>query len=29
VIAARLDWKRFLGNGADQPFDEYRYRNWR
>jgi predicted dehydrogenase len=29
VIAERLDWKRFLGNAPDQPFDEYRYRNWR
>jgi predicted dehydrogenase len=29
VIAAKLDWKRFLGNAPDQPFDEYRYRNWR
>ena len=25
----RLDWKAFLGNAPDQPFDEYRYRNWR
>jgi len=24
-----LDWKRFLGNAKDQPFDEYRFRNWR
>ncbi len=24
-----LDWKAFLGNAKDQPFDEYRYRNWR
>ena len=25
----QLDWKAFLGNAPDQPFDEYRYRNWR
>ena len=24
-----LNWKKFLGNAPDQPFDEYRYRNWR
>ena len=24
-----LDWKAFLGNAKDQPFDEYRFRNWR
>jgi predicted dehydrogenase len=24
-----VDWKRFLGNAKDQPFDEYRFRNWR
>jgi predicted dehydrogenase len=29
VEAARLDWKRFLGNAPEQPFDDYRYRNWR
>ncbi len=22
-------WKDFLGNAPDQPFDEYRFRNWR
>jgi predicted dehydrogenase len=25
----QLDWKAFLGNAPDQPFDEYRFRNWR
>ncbi len=24
-----VDWKSFLGNAPDQPFDEYRFRNWR
>ncbi|HEV3146011.1 MAG TPA: Gfo/Idh/MocA family oxidoreductase [Gemmataceae bacterium] len=24
-----LDWKAFLGNAKDQPFDAYRFRNWR
>ncbi|NBO91686.1 MAG: gfo/Idh/MocA family oxidoreductase [Planctomycetia bacterium] len=24
-----VDWKGFLGNAKDQPFDEYRFRNWR
>ncbi len=24
-----VDWKSFLGNAPDQPFDEYRLRNWR
>lgn len=24
-----LDWNAFLGNAPKQPFDEYRFRNWR
>lgn len=24
-----VDWKGFLGNAPDQPYDEYRMRNWR
>src|SRR5262245_39074765 len=24
-----VDWKAFLGKAKDQPFDEYRFRNWR
>jgi predicted dehydrogenase len=29
VDPKRLDWKAFLGNAPDQPFDDYRYQNWR
>ncbi|MBX9680184.1 MAG: Gfo/Idh/MocA family oxidoreductase [Gemmataceae bacterium] len=29
VDAQKLDWKRFLGNAPDQPFDDYKFRNWR
>jgi predicted dehydrogenase len=25
----QVRWKDFLGNAPDQPFDEYRFRNWR
>ncbi|MCU0877094.1 MAG: Gfo/Idh/MocA family oxidoreductase [Pirellulaceae bacterium] len=24
-----VDWKQFLGNAKEQPFDEYRFRQWR
>ncbi len=24
-----VDWKQFLGTAPEQPFDEYRFRNWR
>ena len=29
VDPSSVDWKRFLGNSKDQPFDVYRFRNWR
>jgi len=29
VDARTVDWKAFLGNAPEQPFDEYRFRNWR
>jgi predicted dehydrogenase len=29
IDATKLDWKAFVGNARSQPFDEYRYRNWR
>jgi predicted dehydrogenase len=29
VKASELDWKAFLGNAREQPFDDYRFRNWR
>lgn len=25
----QVDWKAFLGKAREQPFDEYRFRNWR
>jgi predicted dehydrogenase len=29
VDPKQVVWKDFLGNAPDQPFDEYRFRNWR
>ncbi len=29
IDPSTVDWKAFLGNAKDQPFDEYRFRNWR
>jgi predicted dehydrogenase len=29
IDPAQVDWKAFLGTAPDQPFDEYRFRNWR
>jgi predicted dehydrogenase len=29
IDPSSVDWKQFLGNVKDQPFDEYRFRNWR
>jgi predicted dehydrogenase len=29
VDQRRLDWRAFLGNARQQPFDAYRFRNWR
>lgn len=29
IDPASVNWKRFLGNAPDQPFDEYKFRNWR
>jgi predicted dehydrogenase len=29
VAQANVDWKAFLGPARPQPFDEYRFRNWR
>jgi predicted dehydrogenase len=29
VDPKQVDWKAFLGSAPEQPFDEYRFRNWR
>jgi predicted dehydrogenase len=29
IDPATVDWPRFLGAAREQPFDEYRFRNWR
>ena len=29
IQPSEVDWKRFLGNAPDQPFNPYRLRNWR
>jgi predicted dehydrogenase len=29
VDPGQVDWKTFLGSAPDQPFDEYRFRQWR
>ena len=29
IDPAMVNWKAFLGTAPDQPFDEYRFRNWR
>src|SRR5712691_3047381 len=29
VDPKQVDWKAFLGNAPQQPFDEFRFRNWR
>src|SRR5204863_1005066 len=29
IDPAKVDWKTFLGTAREQPFDEYRFRNWR
>src|SRR5947207_14457438 len=29
VDSKKVDWKAFLGSAPEQPFDEYRFRNWR
>ena len=29
VKLSPAEWKQFLGNAKDQPFDDYRYRQWR
>lgn len=29
IDESKLDWKAFLGSAPDQPFDPYKYSNWR
>lgn len=29
IDSKQVDWKEFLGNAPDQPYDEYVFRNWR
>src|SRR5262249_19882137 len=29
INPASVDWKAFVGKAKEQPFDEYRFRNWR
>ncbi len=29
IDPATVDWKRFVGAAKEQPFDDYRFRNWR
>lgn len=29
IDPSKVDWKAFLGNAPDQPFDPFRYRQWR
>jgi predicted dehydrogenase len=29
IDPAAVDWQRFLGSAPDQPFEPYRFRNWR
>lgn len=29
INPASVDWRMFLGSAPEQPFDEYRFRNWR